>query len=63
MVPVSRRDGDFQRLLSGRGIGIIATWFAAGVWIYTKAAHRDQQRDMLYPEAARLKQDDKTAND
>jgi DNA-binding protein HU-beta len=28
-------------------VGIIATWFAAGVWIYTKAARRDPQRDML----------------
>ena len=29
------------------GVGIIATWFAAGVWIYTKAARRDLQGGML----------------
>jgi len=31
-------------------VGIIATWFTAGVWIYTKAARRDLQRDVLHPQ-------------
>jgi hypothetical protein len=27
---------------------VIEAWFAAGVWIYTKAARRDLQRDILH---------------
>ena len=31
-----------------QGVMVIEAWFAAGVWIYTKAARRDLQRDILH---------------
>jgi hypothetical protein len=46
-----------------QGVGIIAAWSAAGIWIYWTAARRDPRGTCFTAETAKLKEDDKTAID
>ena len=53
-----------MEVLSGRGWGFIGEWFAAGMWIYRRAARRHLQRGRCFTaRTAKLKEDDKTVID
>src|ERR1039458_10346344 len=61
---IGSREGGDSLESCREGVGIIAAWFAPGIWIYRRAARRDLQRGTCFTaRTAKLKEDDKTAID